>query len=656
MRAYGDVLRGICIVNSSLSQVFYDAGQELAAVVPPGTASGLNLILNRFLGWPFHAATGFAIDSEGQKTETFATLIYTRTGNEAVPEPVEVGADSLACVLDLSETMDSEVFCAAYERVVRAKKLKKSAPPQMVGVPHTTITLGVIVTREVSVPVETLAEELDRLNRQTPSEYWPDMVVVLSKGTISYAMQFPGDRELGDLLPPGEGALASYIPPIYVIVTIRPTGAHTFNRMCAYIIAHLAIFSPGAGLPNWMEILQETPKDALVLSGYQYNLRGKLLPVPRRFYNDRYLPPPPLRIEDPKGTLLSTIEFLPWQDGGVVLLRGKLPLEGLLVFLGKEALKGKVNRNDLQISYVLPVTQPDFDLLLQRIQKQSNMRVRNDTTQWVVQKFADEGSSSPFMARLFLGNMRLREAVFRDPVKRAAFDKAYEFVLMTLLTARGAAQSITKLFSEHAEKVARGQVARVQGQALHIDENIDKELRKETENFINSSVRVLKQGMQDLTNTLGINIAFLFRKAPTFASGVANLEASDADLAEYLRQTRRWSERLIECRNAMEHNTSSVLPRVQYSQASDSIHAHEPIISGQPVTEFVTFIMDRVTCFVEEVTAHCLQMQMPAELSIREIPLAQRLPEAPERFQNTLKHGGVVIWRIAYHQTTFEET
>ena len=108
---------------------------------------------------------------------------------------------------------------------------------------------------------------------------------------------------------------------MYVIVSIRPTDAHTFNRMCAFIIVHLAIFSPGAGLPNWAEILQDAPKDAIVLSGCEYDLRGQLLPVPRQFYNDRYFPPPPLRIEDPKGSLLSTIQFLPWQDGGVVLLR-----------------------------------------------------------------------------------------------------------------------------------------------------------------------------------------------------------------------------------------------------------------------------------------------------------------------------------------------
>jgi hypothetical protein len=642
-------------VNLSLARQFYDAGKELATTMGAEIAVTLNQILNRHLGAPFKAASGAAIDLDGERTPTFGSLIYTASGSRSGADPADISADSLACVVDVAETLDLAGFQAAYGRIAQVKRLKKSKPPETRGVPHTTITLGIIFIAHTAVPVETLAEELDRLNRQTPSTQWPDMVVVQGKGTINFGVQFPGDKVIGDYLPPGEGALTSGVPAMYILIVMKPTGDHTFNRMCAFLIAHLAIFSPGASLPKWSDILEHTPKDAIILCGYQYNLRGDLLPVPRQFYNDRYFPPPPMRIEDPQGNLLSTIQFLPWQDGGVVLLRGRIPLEGLLVFLGKEALKGKITRNDLQISYVLPITQAHFNLLLQRIQTRSNMTVRNDTTKWVIQKFADEGSSSPFMARLFLGNLRLRESVLADPAKREAFDKAYEFVLMTLLNTRTTAQNIGSLYAEHARKIASGQVARVQGQTLYIDENIDKELRKQTEDFLNSAVRVLKQGMQDVTNTLDVNIGFLFKKAGTFATGVDALQASDTDLAEYLRQTRQWSERFVESRNAMEH-TASVLPKIQYSQVAGSIQAHEPQLSNQPVTEFVKFIMDRLACFVEEVTAHCLQVKMPAGLSIREIPLALRLHEMPERFQNTLKEGGVVIWRITYHQTTFEET
>jgi hypothetical protein len=281
--------------------------------------------------------------------------------------------------------------------------------------------------------------------------------------------------------------------------------------------------------------------------------------------------------------------------------------------------------------------------------------VRNDPTQWIVQKFADEGSSSPFMARLFMGILRLRDTVFPDAAKREEFDKAYEFVLMNLLSARTAAQDIVKLYREHAEQVAQGKIARLQGQILHIEETIDKELKKHAETFLNSAVRALKQGMQDVTKTVQVNIGFLFKKPAAFASGIAVVQSSDPDLATYLQQARQWSERLVESRNALEH-TASILQKVKYSTTSGSIQAVEPQISNQPVSEFATFMLDRLACFVEEVTAHCLQRLMFGGISIRELALTERAPEMPERFQNTLKEGGLAVWRISYHQSKFEET
>ena len=120
------------------------------------------------------------------------------------------------------------------------------------------------------------------------------------------------------------------------------------------------------------------------MTGYQYNLAGQLLPIPQELYNDRYLPPLPMLMEDGQGNVLSTVQFVPWQDGGVILLRGQLPLDGLLVLLGKDALKnGILRRGDLQLSYVLRITHTDFANWLRRIQRQSNLVVKNNPAQMV---------------------------------------------------------------------------------------------------------------------------------------------------------------------------------------------------------------------------------------------------------------------------------
>lgn len=644
------------LTEASISQVVHDAGQKLA-VSTGSLADALNQRLNQLLTWPFRATKGFARDAEGQKTDIFGTVIYTASQSQPTPEPSNFDADNVACVIDIDESLDVEKLRAAYERIARAKRLRKTLSPNVPGVPLTTVTLGIIFAREAAVPIESLAEELGHLNRQHPDREWTDMVVVLSKGIINYAVQFPGESVNGDFLPPAEGASALYSPPIYVIIVVRPTGQFTFNKMCSFLMAHLKIFSPGANLPNWDRILEGTPKEAMTLTGYQYNLSGKLVPVPRQFYNDQYIPLRPFLIEDQQGNLLSTLQFLPWQDGGVVLLKGKLPLDGLLIFLGKNVLErgGIVNRTDGQISYVLPITQADFLQMLQSIQRQSNMVVKLDPSKFVLQKMMDEGSSSPFIARLYLGILRLRDVVFPDYAKRDIFDKPYEPVMEALLNTRSASQEIAQLVADHFSELAKGEIGQLRGHTIYIEKPIDKELRKEVETFLNSAVRALKQGMQEVTKALGKDIGFLFKKQNAFEDGIRKLEKDDRHFAAYLRETRKWSERLINSRNAIEHE-GSILPKVRYTEVSGIIHADEPEISGQKVSDFVKFIMDRLICFVEEVTAHCLAARMPAGITVTEIPLFQRESDMPLRFHVTLPNGGMPIWNIAYHQCSFEET
>ena len=396
----------------TLSQEVNDVGQEVAVAAGPALRGILNSGIGRFLGWPYKTASGCVADRQGNKTEVFASVVYVAPEGSAAPAPQAIPADTVAAVIDVSKSMDLEGFRAAYSRIAQAKRLKKATAPHLNGTPSTTVTLGIIFAQRSTLPLEDFAEELERLNARTPSREWPDMVAVSSTGSIHYAVQFPGESVSSDYLPPAEGALTGFTPPMYVVLVLRPTGVHTFNKMTAFLIAHLAIFSPGAKLPNWSHILDGAPRTAVTISGYQYNLKGELLPVPRQFYNDRHLPPSPIRIESQKGELLSTIQFVPWQDGGTVLLKGKLPLEGLMVFLGKEGLErgGIVHRPaDLQISYVVPITQANFNEMLNRIQRQSNMVVRSGEGKWIIQKFADEGSTSPFMARLLMGVMRLRD-------------------------------------------------------------------------------------------------------------------------------------------------------------------------------------------------------------------------------------------------------
>jgi hypothetical protein len=132
-----------------------------------------------------------------------------------------------------------------------------------------------------------------------------------------------------------------------------------------------------------------------------------------------------------------------------------------------------------------------------------------------------------------------------------------------------------------------------------VDKPIDKELRRLVEALLNSSNRVMLTGMKEVAKAIQLDIVFFFKKESTFLNGVAALDATDPDLANYCRKARIWADMLNTLRNEMEHNFWSV-PKVQYRIERGSVEVLEPEVMGRPVSDLVKLITDRMLCFVED--------------------------------------------------------
>ena len=587
----------------------------------------------------------------------FPAIVHTSQSSPPVFQP-----EAVACVIEVVEALNLPSLAIAYGKIAAAKALPKPPLLKSGKEVRTDRTLGVILARSSIIAMDELAEELDRLNQQTASSNWPDMVAVLGVGTLNYAVQFPGEGVCGDHVPPAADTTGERRPPMYIVMALKAAADFTFNKVLSYLIAHLGIFTPSADLPKFPEILEGTTKNSIILSGYQWDRSNNLVPVPPEFRNDRYIPPQPYRIEGPNGEPLALLQYLQWKDGAVLMLQslmpnGAIPLEGLMVFLGKEAMQsGPIVRRPpaTQLSYVLPIDQHDFQILLQRIHKQSNMRVVLHSPGWIIQKFADEGSRSPFMTRLFIGVTRLRDQVYFDKGQIDAFDNSYNFALTTMLDTRTLAAEIASLIRDHSSRVANGNIAKIAGSTIRIEESIDRDLRTKVEAFLVAAARVLKKGMQEYGVFLGTNIGFLFKKEDTFLREIANLRASDPLLADYLVSVRAWSEPLQLTRNGIEHADWKP-PKIIYRKVGQGVEAVEPELVQMSVSRYVDFITDRLACFIEEFSGHCLQRKLPQELALTEIPSGERVPELPERFHITPKIGGLPEWALKYHAERFEE-
>ncbi|MDE1146941.1 MAG: hypothetical protein PW843_10005 [Azospirillaceae bacterium] len=548
-------------------------------------------------------------------------------------------------------------MAAAYSRVAAVKAMKKTVAAP--GANTIEATLGVVFAIDAAVPLEDLAAELERLNARTPSDYWVDAVVIAAKGQIAYMAQWVGDKSLGLLLPPSPGANLKTAFPCYAVMMISASGAGTFNLAMHMLLGQMARWSHGYALPGNETILESVQRQGLVTTGYWYDRMGELRPVPRNQYNDRAMPPKSVALY-PRGGKepLAAMCFVPWQYGGVVLLQGKLPLEGMLVFLSgiidAEAFKTirKVTRDKLQISSVLPIRESQYQAMLRNIQQRGGLDVKPNEGKFVVQKLADEGTGTPFMARVFYGLMKMADTL---DAEREPFLAAHHTLLKTLLEIRDMAKDIAKTWKDHARKVDEGSIVERVGIHIRITENVDRQLGRLTNEFLSGATRSFKERMQATARSLGLDIGFLYQKQSPFERGLAALELTDPALAAYLREARRWGDILVNTRNLLDHGNWA-LHSTTITDVGGKIFATEPTIDGIPVTEWVADKTDRVLCFVEDVVAHGIQRRMRPAITLAEVPLAQRSAEMPLRFQNTLTSGGAPTWQITYHGSRFDET
>jgi hypothetical protein len=636
------------------------SGNAIHTAAPSEFEGVLNKCVGATLKFPFKCSPGRLIDSLGQASQRFACVIQATRTTAPAAESENVPVDNACAIVDFVEELDIEGLRAAHQRSLVVKRLQRIELPNVKSSPVADGTLCVIYARRASVPIDELAEEFSRLNEGLEHFEWVDMIAISATAVICYGCQFAGRSDIGGVMPPSKGATQRYSPAWYIIPTMQATAEGTFNKVASHIAAYSVFFLPGTVVPEWKDMQAGTGKTVITLAPYQYDVAGNLRLVPPEHYAGQLLPSRPFVVEAARPKeLLATLTYIPWQDGGVILLRGKLPLEGLLIFLGREALlRGGVVRSgpQSQDSYVLPITQDDFQFMMERLRKQSNMVVRQVQPKFVMEKMADEGTSTPFMARVFMGLLQLRNTALPIDKEREEFDKTLDSALTPLMSARTAVREVLRLWDAHVADIASGKGVRVTPDGFAVVGDFHRSFRREIDSFLYDAAKALKEGTQKAGKATGMDIGFLFQKQGPYQKGLEALKGSDPILADYVEKTRnRWSERLINARNNLDHG-GWTLPKTRYEvRNGNQIFAQQPRIDGTPAAEFVSFMFDRLSCFVEEFLTYCFQKRLPSGAEIAEIPVASRPPQAPQRFQLTLQVGGRPAWRLQYSERRFEE-
>jgi hypothetical protein len=624
----------------ALHEVVRDAGRSLTALTGDDFIDGLSETFAGLLP-AFHVGRATISDSRGARVGPVIVVATERI------EHGEIDADAVAVAIFACAQLDEANLRAGYECIAQVKALDKtpSKDPS-----RSTVTLGAIVAATSSQSLDSIAQVMRRFNNETTdSDLRPDMVAVLNRGTINYLVTFGPDQTMpGDWLPPARGD-RDFVPAILLHMVTTATSTFALNKIVGLIIGQLAFFAPTLERPDMRAAIVGVPANRTVVILYQYDLAGRLVEL----HKTEPVATPPFLIESPEKELLGKMFYQPWQDGGIVILEGRLPLEGLLIFAPTRVSTNTTKlKNERQVSSVLPMSFDNFKTFAAQIAKRSNLTVRQPRQEFTIAHLADEGTSTPFVSRLWMTPIHLRGLVLSQKTDIDAFDAVYQSVLNDLLTLRRIGRETFELWNDHAKRVASGEIVRYQN-GIHVDQTIDEPLSHNLETIIKNSAGVAKQ-IQHLTRIFGVKIGFMFEKDPGFEAGITALESTDSMFADYMRETRKWLQPLTLVRNDLEHKPF-VAPRIQYvRKPGDVFEVREPEVLGLPLTSFVPVILSRLNRFVEEVVIRSMQTAMPSPMTITEVPTAKRDPIKPERFTAGVI-GQIQPWQIIYSDDAFDD-
>jgi hypothetical protein len=618
--------------------------------------------LNGHIPKRFHATAGFVIDVDNQMSDHQDVIIY-----DAQSSPVYryegdnqiVSADAVAAIMEVKSVLNKSQLENAYEKIAEVKRLKKCPISDMdqkatAGSLTTTGTLGIVLGFTTDIELDTLAAHCVEFNEKYETFSRPDIVVVLDVGVINYVAEFAGMRQTGDYATATSDD--GPIPPCYVHLVSRADGAYSLNRLFTHLISHLAFYPRRPSIPPFSVLLEGTSSINHTLGTYQYNTENRLVP-----YQASPLIPsekrPFIKITDKASKEeMATLTFIPWQDGGVIKKMGKAPLIAFLALFTKGRPPMTMKAGDSELSMVMKVTRPEFEKWPAILERQSNntfSATLEIPPQFEAREIADEGTSEPFIARIFLGIMEATSNML-SPQEKHEFDERFApMVVQPALTLRSSLLAIRKLLADHKEALRTGRIVRKAQVDPLLSERIDGPIRSHTVNFLEMAATII-EGLPLVMKFFQINIDFLADREERFARGCERVEAKHPQLSVYLQKLRPTILEVERQFKTMRFGGWN-LPNVRYNVAGKIVTMAEPEIDGEPVSKYTERVFSTLMLAVEEMIMYGFSIIPRGNMGIAEVPLNQRNPINAQRFKRTMR-GHEPLWEFRWTGRSFYES
>jgi hypothetical protein len=218
----------------SITETIHELGLSLLEECRGGQDISASLLgaFTSLLVWPFAVGFVSVIRPSGELLIERELIIYTRPTEETGSSIDSVTSDMVAGVFYVTKFLSGDNLREGYKRIAAVKSLTRTEKPE--GYPGHDVPFGAIVACDCDRPLEELVDVIGEINSGIPSTRWPDVVSVLSRGIINYAVQFEGQKIGGDFILPNTSGFSPFA--MYVHVMVCSLGTFTFNRMCGILL------------------------------------------------------------------------------------------------------------------------------------------------------------------------------------------------------------------------------------------------------------------------------------------------------------------------------------------------------------------------------------------------------------------------------------
>lgn len=250
---------------------------------------------------------------------------------------------------------------------------------------------------------------------------------------------------------------------------------------------------------------------------------------------------------------------------------------------------------------------------------------------FVVKRFADIWSWTPWVARIFMGIMQLKDQTMMDDELKKKFEDVHQPILVNLLAAFKALNDIRDLINAHGIKLEAGSIYTVQNGNVSLNETIDHELNTKYKDFIISLHTAVKD-VQSPGKILGLDFWFFYQDDKKFEIWKkAFLEANPnmTTFIQILEDDRQWYNELNIIRYNYIHG-GYVLPDITYDFSDRTFSISEWIWDIQA-------FWHNGWNFIEDMMIASLQLHVHPMTQIYQIPEGDRNPEAPLRYMIGVK-------------------